>query len=69
MGKRRTGLGPQEPPSEATCREAAAFFQRTGTLLPCWNTRRVTGAMIARGLVEPEALIRAGLNAPLIREG
>lgn len=64
--KRKIAPGPVEPPSEATCVQAAAFFRRTGKLLPVWNTRRVCGALIARGLCSEAELRAAGLNAPLL---
>lgn len=67
--KAKIAPGPAQPPTEAACRQAAAYFARTGTLLPVWNTRRMCGALIARGLASEAALRAAGLNAPLIARG
>lgn len=53
----------------ASAAQAAAFFARTGGLLPCWNNRRVTGAMIALGLASHAELDAARLNVPAMALG
>lgn len=53
----------------ATAVNAAAMFRRTGAVLPCWNNRRVTGAMIALGLATHAELDAARLNVPALALG
>lgn len=48
---------------------AAEWFATRGDLPAWWNTREITGAMIAHGLVGHAALAAAGLNVPRLKGG